>query len=303
MALKDDNLGLGAKRGSGQAEAQCTGLDAFQGLLGRLNGKTDVELQKEQESRDALKRAIYTEGRWGSVRFVSGGFLVGAKIQIAQDSEGPKLGGPQQPPARLPSQVSQDAQEQDATRHVDAEPEPLATGGTMSRKKKGKRSRSHQRMDNVVSVVAQVAQRKTQLGSPICDLSNSTTAVSSSTLEDGPTSGENGAQKKDAKAERKSLKAERRAIRDVKRKRKVGQETSLTTITCTDPSELSALVDDDAKAPNITDHSQSDSSNMVSTPSSAAMYSGGRHAVRRRYIQQKKLAVIDVKALNEVRPV
>jgi len=308
VALKDDNLGLGAKRGSGQIEGQCTGLDAFQGLLGRLNGKTDGQLQKEQESRMALKRAMYTEGRRGSVRFVSAGFLVGAKIEVLENSEPanhrvvPKLGRPQQPTARLSSPSTQEAQEHDATRPFSAEPEPLAPGETMSRKKESKRSRSHRGVNDVASVEAAVVQRKTQLGGPTRSLSSSTAALSSSVLEDGPTSSENGAQEKEAKAERKRLKPERRALRAAKRKRKVGREISSTTMACTDPSEPSTLVEDNAKAPNIADHRQSDSSNTVPTPSSAAMFSGGRHAVRRRYIQQKKLAVIDGKALNEVRP-
>ena len=85
--VKDDNLGLGAKRGSGLAEGECTGLDVFQTLLGRLNGKDEDELIKEQKSTEDLKRAIYTERRWGSVRFVNGGFLVGDKIQKLIDNE------------------------------------------------------------------------------------------------------------------------------------------------------------------------------------------------------------------------
>lgn len=305
MALKDDNLGLGAKRGSGHAETQCTGLDAFQGLLGRLNGKTDGELQKEQDSRDALKRAIYMEGRWGSVRFVSGGFLVGANLQIAEDSEAAnlrvvsRLGGPQQPAALLPSQIHPKAQEQDATRHGGAESAPLAAGETVSRKKKSKRSRSHGRMNNVNSMEA-VAQGKPQLGNSVCNLSDSTAALSSSTFDNGPTSGEHNDHKKEAKAEQSRAKSERRAIRHAKRKRKVAQEESLTTITCTDSSKPSVLVEDVAKASNIADHSQFDSSNMVTTTSSATMFAGGRHAVRRRYIQQKRLAVVNVQALNEV---
>jgi Pin2-interacting protein X1 len=68
VIVKDNNLGLGAKRGSGLAEGEYTGLDVFQSLLGRLNGKDEDELSKEQKSREDLKRAIYTERRWGSVR-------------------------------------------------------------------------------------------------------------------------------------------------------------------------------------------------------------------------------------------
>ena len=91
IALKDDNLGVGAKYGSGQAAGESTGLDAFQGLLGRLNGKTNTDLEKEQKSRDDLKRATYTERRWGVLRFVSGGTLIGDRIKELADGEKSRL--------------------------------------------------------------------------------------------------------------------------------------------------------------------------------------------------------------------
>ncbi|MCJ1381001.1 telomerase inhibitor [Xylographa soralifera] len=93
VAVKDDNLGLGAKRGSGVNAGECVGLDVFQSLLGRLNGKSEDVLEKEQKSRDDLKRAIYTERRWGALRFVSGGVLVGDKIENLVEAERLRLAG------------------------------------------------------------------------------------------------------------------------------------------------------------------------------------------------------------------
>jgi len=91
VTLKDDNLGIGAKRGSGLAEGECTGLDVFQRLLGRLNGEDEEELAREQKSREDLRRAIYTERRWGSIRFVPGGLLIGDKIQDLIEGEAKRL--------------------------------------------------------------------------------------------------------------------------------------------------------------------------------------------------------------------
>lgn len=298
VALKDDNLGLGAKRGSGQVEGQCTGLDAFQGLLGRLNGKSDGELLKEQESRDDLKRAMYTERRWGSVRFVRGGLLVGEKIQALDHSEATKIRrsskheGPLQPTAPPTSQSSRDEHERDA---------PSAAGVTMARKKKSKASRSHGARNDEDGVEANSVQPQTQLESPAFSSSDSTAAISSSMLEESSTSGENAAQEMKAKAERRRLKAERRAVRDAKRRRKMVPDISSTATAWDNPSELSSIVEGDAKAPKVPDRDQHESGTTVPTQSSTAMFAGGRHAVRRRYIQQKKLAVIDIKALNEVR--
>ncbi|KAL1845602.1 diacylglycerol O-acyltransferase 1 [Paecilomyces lecythidis] len=78
VTLKDDTLGLGARPKRDLIDGP-TGLDAFQGLLGRLNGKTDAELEKEQRKRDDVKLAIYTARKWQAVRFVSGGLLVPEK--------------------------------------------------------------------------------------------------------------------------------------------------------------------------------------------------------------------------------
>lgn len=299
VALKDDNLGLGAKRGSGQVEGQCTGLDAFQGLLGRLNGKSDGELLKEQESRDDLKRALYTERRWGSVRFVRGGLLVGEKPQGLDDSEATKIResskheGPLQPTAPLTDQSSREKHEREV---------PSAAGETMARKKRSKHSRSHGARNDEDGVEANFVQRQNQIESPAPGSSDSTAAISSSLLEEGSTSGDNAAQEMKAKAEERSLKAERRAVRDAKRRRKMDRDIVSTATAGNNPSELSSIVEGDAKAPKVPDRDQSESGTTVPTQSSAAMFTGGRHAVRRRYIQQKKLAVIDIKALNEVRP-
>ncbi|KAL1962288.1 hypothetical protein VTN77DRAFT_9831 [Rasamsonia byssochlamydoides] len=80
VTLKDDTLGLGA-RPRGIADLEPTGLDAFQGLLGRLNGKSDEQLEKEQRQRDDARLALYAQKKWQAVRFISGGFLVQEKYE------------------------------------------------------------------------------------------------------------------------------------------------------------------------------------------------------------------------------
>ncbi|KAI9856166.1 MAG: telomerase inhibitor [Vezdaea acicularis] len=81
VVLKDDTLGLGAKRGSGLAQGECTGLDGLQDLLGRLNGKSEDVLQEERNVRTELKRNAFVQNRVGLIRFVKGGFLIGDRIQ------------------------------------------------------------------------------------------------------------------------------------------------------------------------------------------------------------------------------
>ncbi|KAI5783560.1 hypothetical protein EDC01DRAFT_211291 [Geopyxis carbonaria] len=67
--LKDDNLGIGAKRGAAE---ECTGLLGLQGLLGRLNGDDKVvEMVKKEESR---RQDAFFSQKFG-MRFVRGEVL------------------------------------------------------------------------------------------------------------------------------------------------------------------------------------------------------------------------------------
>ncbi|RYP05014.1 hypothetical protein DL764_004089 [Monosporascus ibericus] len=80
VVLKDDTLGLGAKVRQKQS-TECTGLDGFKDLLGRLNGKSDDTIEKERKLRSDIKTSLYVERRYGPMRFVGGGLLVGDQMQ------------------------------------------------------------------------------------------------------------------------------------------------------------------------------------------------------------------------------
>ncbi|PWY77150.1 hypothetical protein BO94DRAFT_538000 [Aspergillus sclerotioniger CBS 115572] len=80
VVLKDDTLGLGARPKRDPLD-EPTGLDAFKGLLGRLNGKSDADLQIEQQKRDNAKLARYAASKWQTVTFISGGLLAQEKIE------------------------------------------------------------------------------------------------------------------------------------------------------------------------------------------------------------------------------
>lgn len=92
VLLKDDNLGIGAKSG-GQRAGECTGLDVFNDLLGRLNGEDEKAIDDRREKREDAKRRLNFEGRWGGVRFVKGGWLVGDKIEGLIGEEREKIPG------------------------------------------------------------------------------------------------------------------------------------------------------------------------------------------------------------------
>ncbi|KAF7585947.1 telomerase inhibitor [Aspergillus hancockii] len=84
VVIKDDTLGLGARAKRNPLD-EPTGLDAFKGLLGRLNGKSDADLAAEQRKREDAKLARYAATKWHAVSFISGGLLAQEKlVSLAQ---------------------------------------------------------------------------------------------------------------------------------------------------------------------------------------------------------------------------
>lgn len=78
MLLKEDNLGLGAKRGK---QADNFGLAQLADIYGRLNGKSDVQIKKDQDARQDLASKLYVQQKFGNMSFVRGGLLVGDRIE------------------------------------------------------------------------------------------------------------------------------------------------------------------------------------------------------------------------------
>ena len=110
MVLEGGNAGLGAGRGREQTETY--GLSGFQGILGRLNGKSDREVKKEAITQRDIQLRLYTGQRYGFLNFVSGGLLVGDTIRPKERkgengfSTGTQIRTTEQPP-KLASAVSQ----------------------------------------------------------------------------------------------------------------------------------------------------------------------------------------------------
>jgi Pin2-interacting protein X1 len=82
---RDHNLGIGAIQGKSNSET--FGLEVLSGLLGRLNGKSDDELEKEVAARRDVKLMRYQNEKHGLVGFVFGGYLVGDEIKQNVEKE------------------------------------------------------------------------------------------------------------------------------------------------------------------------------------------------------------------------
>lgn len=297
VAIKDDNLGLGAKIGSGVGHGECTGLDAFTNLLGRLNGKDEEELEREQKSREDLKRAIYTERKWGSIRFVPGGFLIGDKIQQLIDSEAERIrklaAGSSDDSSDSSSSVVEEKPRKSKKRKIEvleAEPEVVAIKIKKSKKKR-KSEALPKDAEEVTAALEEIKLSKKK-------------SKKDRKLKPEPVQSEDDIELQKRKKEKKS-----------KKDRKEKKEKSTSEVEMTEKELKRKKSKRDKGQDKFTDEEVESSGSSHSTtkesrPSTplAVDSSGrstpmmqGRHAVRARNIAQKRLAHMDVASLNQVK--
>ncbi|OAX83446.1 protein PXR1 [Emergomyces africanus] len=246
VILKDDNLGLGAKP---RAEDEPTGLDAFQGLLGRLNGKSDAELDKEQKKRDDRRLASFVERRWKTMRFVSGGLLVHEKIQELVETT--NVG-------EVDTQPSQSSQDE---------------GKAEKAAKKGRKEKQRVRSDDTGSNLAEESskQMKKAKKKPRDDPSS---AADTGTLSD------------DTSVKKKRKKSKKRKQKNLE-----------SNVTDTGDDKNQGTQSSTPQEEEKSNSRASNPENIVKVKEHRPM---SRQLTRGRYIQQKKLALMDAKSLNEI---
>ena len=332
MTPKEDTLGLGASAaGHGLREGEGTGLDAFQSLLGRLNGKTEVELFRQQSARDGLRRSQYVERRLGTMRFVKGGLLVGDQIRKDEDGE--------ETPADLRSakkglQAKPDfieAQNLDSSTSAPSKTEKKKTENLVKKKRKPTKLKNSPERPTDASSHRPLLTNSPEYASPAIDEPPSkaqprpTGQVLEGDLNGGSSpckksrrdrqekirpnenSERKGDREKDIKKEKKKKKKHKDKDPKEKAKKRRRAENfdgeklevdassaKMATVACSSFSDtafanvLPSTVSSDSSAPLLT--------------RTAATAAGSRGSIRQRSIAQKRLAVSDQRALNEVLP-
>jgi Pin2-interacting protein X1 len=288
VVLKDDQLGLGAKRNNGD---ECTGLDAFQMLLGRLNGKSEDALESERKAREDHKLNVYVERKLGTIRFVSGGFLVGD--QLVDSLSGKK-------------EVSQSSSATESTVTSEEETEEAAPSKKRSKKrkadedssdeeekkkaKKEKKDKKSKKRKAEAEVEALPKEKKSKKRKTAHDSDEDASSAEQSSKETDI---------KESKAERKERR-EREKREKKERKEKWKAEKAA--------SKSAAESGDDTSAEKKRRKGESDSAatSGTSTPvlsgtSTPTIMGSSRYLARQRFIAQKRLAFADSTALNQVR--
>jgi Pin2-interacting protein X1 len=82
VSLKDDMKGLGFDKAK---DNEATGMDVFNDLLSRLNGKSAAAIAEDRQARLVVKMHQYVEQKWGPMRFVRGGLLVGDELKVDEE--------------------------------------------------------------------------------------------------------------------------------------------------------------------------------------------------------------------------
>jgi len=272
IALKDDNLGLGAKHGARQEEGRATGMDTFQDILGRLNGKSTTELEKTQKLRSDARHSAFVDQRWGRLRFVSGGLLVGDEIR--------KLSRKENPFDRF-QETRLDIMEIVALSDSRKAPSaPLK----QKKHKKMKSSKAPEASDRTSSDKSSDSTAVKDKRGALANQCESAQAIDLDPQKSGEA--QRRAEKAERKLKRKLKRDAKQAMRDVDLKHPATLQTS-------NPIESQPANEEEEFVPV-------EAISIQASKNAPQSLGGGRNAVRSRYIQHKKMAIMDSKALNEV---
>lgn len=276
ILVKDDNRGLGAILGGKCDETQITGLDVFQSILGRLNGKSEVELKEEQKSQKDQKRAMFVQKRWQFDYFVSGGFLAdhgpcdlrdtSTMIPLCCTEESSEY--PEHDDSRVMRKFSITPK---FTAHRDASGISEKEGVRITKLDVGQVS------VKTTEPKAQLLTDKPQITDPARALGLTGLADTASALSKHFDDQQGLAWAK------KKIQREETKVKMLSSTRLLHESTPLTKFTHLEGlAAQSALLGADQLIHR------------------GARPLSGRHAVRQRYIKHKKMAIMDKKALNEV---
>ncbi|KAK0871003.1 telomerase inhibitor [Friedmanniomyces endolithicus] len=277
VLLREDNLGLGAK------------------YFGRLNGKSEGDVEKlERGLRDAELRAYQAE-KHGYMNFVRGGLLVGDKIEEVTDTKiAAKTVDVKEPASFEVGKASKKRKVGGDASEVETE------DGSKKRRKKQKPDVE----DEAPATLEDVA-KETATG--LDGTANASDLVSVGDDEEKAAKRQRKAQRRAEhgtrepsadilKDEKARLKLEKRARKEERRKRKE-EKRALRAAESSSDSESTTTVATTAIPTPVS----SGLTSGVSTPvQSAPAFAGGRHAIRQRYIMQKRMASMDPRALNEI---
>ena len=278
IRLKDDSLGLGAKHETACDGKESTGLGIFEDLLGRLNGRSTTELEKDRAHRSTLEGSAYVDQRWGKLRFVSGGLLVGAELRDCVNGGKDTWNKTQQMQSPDPAQGTQP--------EANSPQEGRSEFSNRKKNKSGKISGNDKSVKDSSKWIDWSVVGDRPRGNPSLVSKRESHTLPKDKFHHFQVD------KIRLQAEKTKRKLKRRLRRDARQPLKVPKHPP--TLPSSDPIQF--------PGPDIGEAAVA-SGPLCGTDSSTRLSQGlgaGRLGVRHRYIQHKKMCMMDNKALNEV---
>lgn len=296
VLLKDDNLGLGAKRGSERAEN--FGLAGLESILGRLNGK-EAEVKKEEERREEIEKRAFVYRKYGMMNFVSGGFLVGDKIKSRDEvKKEPQVkievkSEPESDGAREDDKKKKRKRKNRDEADVEGEEQPK-----LKRKKKSMDLRDQAKKDIAAESSKEKKDRKGKKGKDGKQSKKDKKTVTSDPepMSSGVASPASDPEPLTDKARRK---AEKKARKEEKRLKKALKKAAKEAPKSTGDVEDSSSESEDETAPSALIPATGTSTPTVSA-AGLTFNPRGMHSVRQKWIRSKKSATMDAQAMREI---
>ncbi|GKU00622.1 pin2-interacting protein x1 [Fusarium langsethiae] len=289
VVLKDDMKGLGFSKSK---EDEVTGLDVFQDLLSRLNGKAEEAIEEDQQNRLAVKTHHFVEQRYGAMRFVYGGLLIGDEMKEAEDKAAEKKKAEtsseedvvmESAPTPKESKKEKKSKKRKASSDDDEEEESSSRDTDSKSKKRRKEERKRKETDGDETKAKKKEKKEKK------DKSRKKSSAEASDDEDA-TPSEERSKKRKSKSKDKSRSpdgSDEEKVKDKKSKKEKKEKKKRKK------EEESASAADSTPAASVP-------GTGVTTPSGTSTPRGSRNFVRSRFIAQKRQAVLDTKALNQI---
>jgi Pin2-interacting protein X1 len=296
VVLKEDNLGIGAGRNQGD---QCTGLNDFQDILGRLNGKADAVVETERKVREDVIVSLYVQRKFGPMRFVKGGWLVGDQVQETPEAGGKVVEIEDSKDMSDNSESPETEEEQAGEKAKKSKKRKLEDGASTQDDgaKKSKKRRAEDGSGTETEKEKRRRERKEKKSKKREDAAAGAASESDAKAANGET--EEAEEIKAPDTKKRSKKEKKAKEKKVKTDESSESESKLSKKKKRRKTE-EEFASDDATLPASSSSIPKDASG-TSTPSGSGYSTPIRNASRRKFITQKRMAFADPKALNQVK--
>jgi Pin2-interacting protein X1 len=143
--IREDGVGIGFGGRDPATEGRHPGMDILEEVLARLNGKSQATIEADKKQRDADKRRDLVARKYGIIKFVSGGLLVGDEVKKDADEEETDKGGKEglenmrlldKAAAELPIRSQEKSKKRKASEQQDGHPEPSEDAAARKKRRK-----------------------------------------------------------------------------------------------------------------------------------------------------------------------